>query len=397
MQLDTTLQSLYDILAAIAPDNYTLKEKGNFYKSQSAKAMRFAAAIDKAERARLKEKVIAHIRVIRPRLDDLHSPWLQIQGLMEQDLDHISIDAEPTTAKMPYELHNGHTAAPTAFLRSALFTNPQSGQQIFRVIGLPNIRVERAGAPLTKGHLQALLYLISLVRDYDIKNGQTVAFNPWDAVRTIRWTKSSLSLRRLITTLEALQEAKVRIVHDLASETQESAPLVGRVLCSMDDRKKWEVQLPATLLTAVAEYRTFLNFETLAALPGGTVFWLYAFIKSEGRKRTEWDVDEIAEAAGLTSKNRYHVRENLKIALDTLVDGKVEIKARGKAVQTKDRGILEMRGKKLVVKSLASTTRAFPPPLKAYEFRRTATGKDRLVIHRSSPVDMIGICKANAK
>lgn len=384
MQLDTTLQSLYDILAAIAPDTYTLKEKGDFYKAQSAKAMRFVAAIDKAERARLKEEAIAYIRATRPRLDDLHSPWLRIQGLMEQDLDHIVLDTTSNTKTIPYELYDGHSAAPTAFLRSALFSYPQSGRQIFKVIGLPNIQVERAGAPLAEGHLQALLYLISLVRDYDAKNGQTVTFNPWDAVRTIGWTKSSQSLRRLTAALEAMQNTKVRIVHDHASETQESAPLIGRILCSMDDRTKWEVQLTATLLNAVAEFRTFLKFETLAALPNGTAFWLYAFIQSEANKKTEWNVEELAEAAGLISTNHYRVRDKLEAALKVLIAGKVEVKARGKAVHTKDRGTLDMRGKKLVVKSMTSKVKTFPPPLKSYSFRKTSTGKDRLVIRRSS-------------
>lgn len=384
MQLDTKLQSLYDILAATAPDTYTLKEKGDFYKARSAEAMRFVAAIDKTERARLKDEVIAYIRATRPRVNDLHSPWLRIQGLLEQDLDHIVIDTASTTKAIPYELHNGHSAAPTAFLRSALFSNTQSGHQIFKVIGLPNIQVERAGTPLAEGHLQALLYLISLVRDYDVKNGQTVEFNPWNAVRTIGWTKSSQSLHRLNAALEAMQNTKVRIVHDIASETQELAPLIGRIFCSMDNRKKWEVQLTATLLTAVSEFRTFLKFETLAALPNGTAFWLYAFIQSEANKKTEWDLDELAEAAGLTSTNRYHIKEILKAALDILVAGRVEVKARGKAVQTKDRGMLDTRGNKLVVKSTSSKVKIFPPPLKAYSFTKTATGKNRLVIRRSS-------------
>ena len=359
--------------------------------AQDRKAKTLVANLSPAERAACLEELEREMfpkpplpRCPGPRKIELAS----IRGYFEL---HESVLAEYKTIKpkaLPYTLLEGFSAAPTAFVRSGLFNDvPQSETRVFKVLGLTNMTIERSGGALGQNNLQALMLAISKVRDYDEKLGTTVEFNAWEAVETLGWTRSTQSLVRLKQAIDQLRATTVRVMLDEKTQTEEAAPLIARALTSLDDRTKWEIQLTSTLLNALAQYRTFLNFETLAALPNGAATWLYAFIESEPRERTEWDLDDIAEAAGLTSGNRYEIKRKLKAALRTLKAGKVEVKARGKAVYNEERGELVDKGGKLVVRSTSSQIKTFTPPLSAYEFRKTQAGKERVVIYRKTTTE----------
>ncbi|MDF3886724.1 RepB family plasmid replication initiator protein [Cupriavidus basilensis] len=229
-----------------------------------------------------------------------------------------------------YPLYKGVGAAPPAFVRSPLFANRDPGNQIFGVLGLKQVTVERGEEPLNETHLLALANLISMAESYDEKLGATVTFGPWDAVRTLEWTRSTQSLKRLEDAIEALARTTVRIVRE-GGEAHEAAPLIARRVFS--SRKHWEVQLTATLLAHLNEFRTYVNFSTLKKLPNGASLRLYLFIMSEKATRTEWSLDELAALAGLSSNDTGHVKRKLKAALDVLVDGVRTVKARGKAVK----------------------------------------------------------------
>lgn len=381
MQLNATLQALEAILAAQPDADAPLKDRIAFFKAQDRKAKAYAAELDAGERLQQIEAIDAYIRAVRPDAERKER-LLNIQGIFEMDATVLADYRPIKTRKLPYDLIEGYGAAPTAFVRSGLFNGTGNGQRIFKVLGLPHISIERAGNPLGQNHLQTLMLAISLVRDYDEKLGTTVAFKPWDAIRTLGWSKSTQSLKRLKDAIDQLRGTTVRVVLNADSQTEEAAPLIARALTSMDERTSWEVQLTSTLLNALAEYRTFLKFETLAALPNGAASWLYAFLQSEARDKTEWDLEDIAQAAGLTSGNPYEIKRKLKAALETLKAGSTEVKARGKAVYAEGKGELTEQGDRLVVKSTSSTTKTFEPALKAYAFRKTQSGKERVTIER---------------
>lgn len=258
----------------------------------------------------------------------------------------------PAPVELGYSLKAGHGVAPTAFVRSGLFGG--TTDSLLTVLGMKNVVVEREGEALTATHLQVMTYLLSLVRSFDADLGAAVKFGAWEAVKTLGWTKATQSLARLRDAIDALAATTIRVIDGI--NKQEAAPLVALRRTSLDARDEWTVQLPATLL-AHLRHRTFLALDTLAALPAGAATWLYSFVQSERSNESEWDVSDLAEAAGLTSSNPYEISRKLKTALETLKAGAVETKARGAG------GV--------VVKK-------FRPVLKSFQFRKTADGKQRV-------------------
>ena len=383
MQLTTHLQHLVDILEAQPPEGATLGERGKFYKGQTALAKAYAASMGHENRQTALGQLIAYRKAIRPggkRLEVL----CNIEGLFEMDYPVAQPEevALTRTRRIDYSVFEGGGVAPTMLLRTGVFADASTDEnaRVLKALGFKNATIERWGKVLNQDHLFTLAYTVALVREWD-DNGTTVRFNAWEAVRAFGWAVNTASVRRLKSALEDLQMTRIRVVYNADTEREGTAPIVGRCLTEMTERSRWEVQLNSVLLDMLLDYRTFLSFNTLAALPQGTATWLYAFIAThEGT--TTWDLDELAAAAGLTSANPYEVKRKLKAALDILVDGVVEVKARGKATHQDGKGELVEENGRLVVRSTTTTTKTFTPPIKAYNFTKTAKGKPRVELIR---------------
>jgi hypothetical protein len=384
MELDPVINEMFDILAEIPPKGARLQELRDFRRVAAAKARLIAAQLPKAHRDELINHIHAYIRATNPP-EAVRQIFMECHGTLESDLDNVLVQAQAqvrTARKLPFELHEGYSASPTALVRTAFFTNPEPGTQIFKVLGMSNVHVERGQFPMNATHLMVMVYLVSLVREWDEKLGANLVFNAWDALRTMGWSTNKLSLQRLKDAIDCLAGTTVRVYLDFETDRQEAAPMVARRVTEMSKGKysAWEVQLTSTLLNLLSEYHTFLNFETLAALPSGCTTWLYVFIASEKNKESEWDLDDLARLAGLASPNPYTIKSKLKAALETLVRGSVEVKARGAAVRNiEGRGeLVDNANGELVVRSTTSTTKTFSPPLGAFCFRKTQKGKERV-------------------
>jgi hypothetical protein len=211
-----------------------------------------------------------------------------------------------------------------------------------------------------------------------------LTFNPWDAVRTLRWTHSTLSVKRLRDAIELLSKNTVRIV-DTNFAQEEAAPLVARRAYV---EGKWEIQLTATLLTALERFRTFINFDTLSKLPNGAASRLYLFISSEKSQITEWPLAELAALAGLSSANTGHLKRKMTEALETLKLGSHTVKARGKALQESADAKCETKedGSKVFrATEKTSVTYKFQPILEDFEFRLDRNGKERVALTKVPP------------
>jgi hypothetical protein len=307
------------------------------------------------------------------------------QGPPEATSVADSTPGEPGVVKpLCYPIYAGCGAAPTALLRSATFSSPKKGPQVFPVLGIKNVTVERGSEPMDHTNLMTLAYLISLVKTYDTKLGVTITFNPWDAVRTLRWTHSPQSVTRLNDAIELLSKNTVCIV-DTNFVREEAAPFVARrALTGLN----WEVQLTATLLTALERFRTFINFEVLSKLPNGAASRLYLFISSEKSQTTEWPLDALAELAGLSSANSDHRKRKITEALETLKLGSHTVKARGKALKQNADAKCETKkdGSKVFrATEKTSVTYKFQPILEAFEFRLDRNGKERVSLTKVPP------------
>lgn len=384
MELAPVITEMFGILAEVPPKGARLQELRDFRRVSSTKAKLIAAQLPKAYRNELIEHIHAYMRATNPP-EDVRNVLMECHGTLESDVDSTLVQAQAqvrTTRKLPFELYEGYTASPTALARTAFFTNLEPGTQIFKVLGMNNVQVERGQFPLNATHFMVMVYLVSLVREWDEKLGASLVFNAWDALRTMGWATNKLSLQRLKAAIDCLAGTTVRVYLDFETDRQEAAPIVARRVTEMTKGKysAWEAQLTSTLLNLVSEYHTFLSFETLAALPSGCTTWLYAFIASEKNKESEWDLDDLARLAGLASSNPYAIKSKLKAALETLVRGSVEVKARGAAVRNiKGRGeLVDNANGELVVRSTTNTTKTFSPPLGAFCFRKTQKGKERV-------------------
>lgn len=290
---------------------------------------------------------------------------------------------KPATSKvaMGYEVYSGRGVAPTSFLRTATFASEVPGLQLFPVLGMPNVAVERGTQPLDTAHLHVLIYLAAQVREYDPSLGANVTFRPRDAIVALGWTDNGASIRRLRDVLEALAGTTIRIREGDEFDSQEAASVVGRRVTRLEDRSQWEVQLLSTLLRALVRFHTYVDLRMLAVLPNGAATRLYLFLCSERNTESEWDVEKFADIAGLSSANAAHVKRKMAAALQVLVDGVVTKRARGKAVYMPGKGELDFNAKgKLVVSSSRSRLVDFPPVVDSFSFRKDGRGRERVKI-----------------
>src|SRR3546814_502165 len=124
--------------------------------------------------------------------------------------------ATPQPAQsLGFDLNPEAGALPTAYVRSALFSDADSKPQVFDVLGMSMVKVERSGPALGETQLLVLAYLVSLMEGYHAIDGALVEFTPWDAVRGLHWTRSSQSVVRLQTALAGLAVTPVRILQPL--------------------------------------------------------------------------------------------------------------------------------------------------------------------------------------
>lgn len=399
-ELPETLACLQPLLAVLRERFEGQGRASDWNKARGVRAVSEAVKLgDRKERLEFVDTLVTFIKANR-LTPELHQQLLAAQGYLEGDYAPVVNQvesAEVAHAKRealesyPFKVHRGHSPVPTHFVRTALFTNQDAGERTFKALGLNNVTVRRKGAPLNETHLQTLALLSSRIAEWHPKLGAMVEFAPWEAIRTLGWSLNTSSLRRLRDALDALAETDIRVVLDAEKETREDSTIVGTRLTSLDERTKWEVQVNRTFLRAVAQAHMFINLETLAVLPKGAATWLYGFVMTlpdkpkgpDGKPRdySEYDLDELCEAAGVNDKCVRQRRHKLKEALTLLQAGKVETKARGKAVVDKDQVEL-VEGPKggLRVKSTAVVTKKFEAVVKSFKFVKTKAGVERVQI-----------------
>lgn len=284
-----------------------------------------------------------------------------------------------------FKLAAGHGVAPTSFLRVGAFTSRLEGVQIFDVLGMPGVKVERGARPLKESHLMVLIYLLSRVKNYDGRLGACVAFNPWDCVRGLGWSLSTQSLERLVDACDDLQEATLRIAHGDIFDSKTAASLISSHTSSLDNHKRnWTVVLPAALLNALQDYRTFVRFETLSALPRGAARMVYCFLRSEKASESTWDEDAFAAMVGLTSQDPAQRRRKLREALEVLQSGVHTVKPRGEAINAVGRCEIVETKQGIKLRSIGeSVTKTFDPVVATFSFKKDRDGTRRVTITKA--------------
>jgi hypothetical protein len=390
MQLNSHLKALLEIEQTAPPPDATLIERSAFYGAQKKRLATYCRnlglngvreALDNLKSFRALSRPprfgLADASTVKMDASTAGS-LVTIQGYLE------AADETPAPERsFPRPVHAGYGASHPALLRSAVFTDTCREERVFKALGFVGTTIERTGEPLNLDDMHALVYAISKLKNWN-SEGTTIAVDAWEAVVTLGWAKNTQSVRRLLACFERMQMTRIRI-EDQATGSGESSQIVGKVTYAADRRTKWMVHLNSTLLDAIADrYPTFLKLEALAALPGGAPTWLYGFICSEAREFTTWDEDELTAMAGLTSSNKYKRREKLKCALDTMVAGVVEVKARGRGVHNEHRGELtENKDGRIVLRSTASKLKTFEPVLVGFRFVKTKGGKSRVELHKA--------------
>ncbi|NYT64300.1 hypothetical protein H0A66_18460 [Alcaligenaceae bacterium] len=289
----------------------------------------------------------------------------------------MSSDVRLETQGLGFTLYDGVGALPTAFVRSAVFANQENKHQVFEVLGMPVVKVERDGAALTETHLMVLAYLVSLVQEYDRKAGALVEFTAWDAVRGLHWTRSSQSVARLDKALAGLATTKVRIIQN-GVQTQDAVPLV--ILADgWKEAKHRRIRLTAAFILDLEAYRTYVDLKVIYKLPNGAATRLYLLLLSEKILLTTWPMRQLAHLVGLASDDEYHVKDKLRQTLQVLMDGVRHVKGRGLAARMReDKGASasSQAGVALPVSSGEPTLlHTFEPIVAAYSFRRDRHGR----------------------
>lgn len=355
-------------------------------------AKRLVASMTSAERERAGEAIFDYI--VRQGIEGAEEAFLYdvarfidnpgtCKEISSQPLAVDPNQKRPATTKVPvgYEVYAGRGVAPTSFLRTATFASEVPGIQLFPVLGMPNVAVERGAQPLDTTHLHVLIYLAAQVQEYDPSLGANVTFRPRDAILALGWTDNGASKTRLRDAVEALAGTTIRIREGDEYDTQEAASVVGRRVTRLEDRRQWEVQLLSTLLRALVRFHTYVDLRMLAVLPNGAATRLYLFLCSERNRESEWDVERLAAIAGLSSADAAHLKRKMAAALQVLVDGVVTKRARGKAVYAPGKGELDFNAKgELVACSTSSHLVHFPPVVDCFSFRKDGRARERVKI-----------------
>lgn len=330
---------------------------------------------------------LALLRALESLASNHDAPSAQEAVPTDCALGQTSTDISGYSQALGFDLYPEAGALPTAFVRSAVFSDPAHTPQIFDVLGMPSVKVERSGPALGETQLLVLAYLVSLVQGYDGQDGALVEFVPWEAVRMLRWTRSSQSVARLEKALHGLAETRVRIIQDVAQASQAAPPL-----CLSEgwrDDKRWRVQLTAAFILDLEAYHTYARLDVLHKLPNGVATRLYLFLCSERHRSTTWPMRELARLAGLTSIDEHHVKAKLQQALTVLVEGVHCVKARGMARSKRDSHVLGMpfpADALLPTASAKFTVHTFPPILAAFDFRRDRHGRWRVLLEKTAAV-----------
>lgn len=394
MHLNPHLNALIELQRAVHPAGTSLPDRQRFYTEQGARLSQYCRDLGANGRRDTLDALAEYRALARPsqfrfldsvsvKIDSATAEALvAVQGYLEASYEEPSYEAPRSFKRAAFD---GYGAAHPALLRSAVFTDRSPEERVFEVLGFKNTVIERAGEPLRLDDLHSLVYAISKVRDWD-DQGTTLTIDAWQAVIALGWAKNTQSVQRLLASYERMQVTRIRI-EDPETGNGESAPIVGKVTYSNDKKTKWTVQLTSTLLDAIAKrYPTFLKLETLAALPGGAPTWLYGFICSEAHEVSTWDEDELTSLAGLYSGKKDKRRKKLKDALDLMVAGVVEVKARGRAVHNEQRGELtETKDGRLVLRATSSKLKTFEPVLVGYRFVKTKGRKSRVELKKVMP------------
>lgn len=349
------LQQLLDLL--LNPQGMNRTEHG-------LRGMALAYPLGDKKRAELLPKVQAHLRT--PNLPDrVRQALLSLMGYLEQDYSLVVNKIKPymtyTRVKANYGLKPGCSASPTAFIRSGVFSRQDRGELALKVLGARNVQIKRRGGVLNETHLQVMLYLVSLVDDYDAKLGTLVQVQPREAVRKLGWCRNNLSVQRLRKALQELSHTHIELVQEVSTGRSTDLTMLANTTTDELEDGCWSVQLLAPMLNMLQDpaNRTYLSLEVLAALPNGAATWLYAFIKSHAMEKTVWDADELAFAAGITKGDPYKRRHALKEALQVLAEGVVVVKARGKAAAG-------------ATGASSGVAKTFPRPLACFRFYKDA-------------------------
>lgn len=412
MHLNPHLNALLELQRAAPPASASLSDRKRFYAEQGARLSGYCRNLGPNGRSETLAALAEYRALARPRqfrfMDSVPvkidsatvEALIAVEGYLEASYDEAANEPPANEAARSFKrpAFDGYGAAHPALLRSAVFTDRTHEERVFQVLGFKNTTIERVGEPLSLDDLQTLVYSISKVRDWN-DQGTTLTINAWEAAAILGWAKNSQSVRRLLASYERMQMTRVRVKHDEATDTGESAPIVGKVTYSNDKRTHWTVQLTSTLLDAISErYPSFLKLATMAALPGGAPTWVYGFICSEANEVSTWDEDDLTAMAGLYSGKKDKRRKKLKDALDLMVTGVVEVKARGRAVHNEQRGELtETKGGWLVLRAKSSKLKTFEPVLVSYRFIKTAKGKNRVELHKVMPKKDVGRPEAQAR
>lgn len=232
-----------------------------------------------------------------------------------------------TSLSKPFK--EGYSGAPKEFLRSAAFTFAEADTSegvngaVFDVLGMTDATVIRTGKPLTTFHLQAMLFLLSRVSQFDTENGVTIHFNPWHVVKALGMATNERSLKKLSEAFDDLSSTKIGL-----KDWSKRAPLLGEIdaVVAESSRKDWSCQVLALVLREMQKNLTFVSLDTLAKLPtSGPAQWLACFVSSQTKNQvTTWDVDELVEKSGITAVSKASQRFKLSAALDLLKEGKAK-------------------------------------------------------------------------
>lgn len=398
MNLHILALNMHNVLTSSIPGDVPDDQYDAARTARAAKAFGIATGVTAAERAEALASAEAFLRqgasnetisnvhladVIRllegKRIPHFVTPAL---GANEKVVRDGAPAQPPEKLKLSFRLAAGHGVAPTSFLRTGAFTSQLEGVQVFDVLGMPGVKVERGAKPLNESHLAVVMFLLSKVTGYDVRLGTEVAFKPWDAVRVLGWSQSTQSLARLVTVCEDLRAATVRIAHNDEFDSKTAASLISSHTTSLDTRREcWTVILPAALLNALQDFRTFIKFETLSALPRGAARMLFCFLSSEKKDETTWDEDALAAMIGLTSSQQVERRRTMKEALEVLQAGVHTVKQRGKAIKTPDRCEVVETKNGINLRSIGeAVTKTFEPVVASFEFKKGRDGTRRVTI-----------------
>jgi hypothetical protein len=216
--------------------------------------------------------------------------------------------------------------APNEILRSALFNvrNRTQKRQAFKKVQIAIIgegEITYTGEELRQDDETVWLQLVHLAREFPL--GELVEFTAYSFIKSLGWSNSAKSYKRLRDCLERMQATALTIYSKRLSEGVSLSIIpffAWRQGNNGPPLPKYQVRIAPELVELFSDVRyTLIEWEQRLALPDGLATWLHGYYASH-KKPYPIKLATIRDSTGMTIERSQDLKQKVERALKALVE-----------------------------------------------------------------------------